>query len=80
MLTDFEDYFRLLCFIHRLNNKINRQKARCRLLNIQGFFIHNNPETEAQAALNYKTERENALPARNSFGLLPQGYCERKTP
>ena len=20
------------------------------------------------------------LPARNSFGLLPQGYCERKTP
>ena len=29
----------------------------------------------AQAALNYKTEREHA---RNSFGPLPQGYCKRK--
>jgi len=47
------------------------------------FFVHNNPEAEAQrslyahAALNEKTEREYA---RNSFGLLPQGYCERTTP
>ena len=31
-----------------------------------------------QAALNYKTEREHALPARNSFGFMPQGYCEQK--
>ena len=29
------------------------------------------------AALNEKTEREHT---RNSFGLLPQGYCERKIP
>ena len=47
----------------------------------QDFFVHNNPEAEAQrgpvqAALNYKTEREHTS---NSFGLLPQGYCERKT-
>ena len=26
---------------------------------------------------NYKTEKEDA---RNSFGPLPQGYCERKIP
>ena len=31
----------------------------------------------AQAALNFKTEREHA---RNAFGLLPQGYCKRKPP
>ena len=48
----------------------------------QGFFVHNNPEAEAerssaQAALNYKTERENV---RNSFGPLLQGFCEGKTP
>ena len=48
-------------------------------------FVHNNPEAEAQmssaqAALNYKTEREHAQAARNSIGLLSQGYCERKTP
>ena len=41
-----------------------------------------NPKAEAQriyahAALNYKTEREHA---RNFFGLLPQRYCEGKTP
>ena len=30
----------------------------------------------AHAELNDKTEREHV---RNSFGLLPQGYCERKT-
>ena len=47
-----------------------------------GVFVHNNPQekaqrSSAQAALNYKTERECA---RNSFGLLSQGYCERKTP
>ena len=30
----------------------------------------------AHVALNYKKEREHM---RKSFGLLPQGYCERKT-
>ena len=45
-----------------------------------GVFIHNNHEAEAQrsyvhVALNYNIESENA---RNSFELLPQGYCERK--
>ena len=66
-----------------MNHKLIKiQNTRCRLFQIQGVFVHNNPETEAQrscafAALNYKTEREHA--PRNS---LPQGsgYCERKTP
>ena len=66
-----------------INN--NRYYTRCCLFKIQGFFVYNNPEAEtqwssAQAALNNKTKREHALPARNSFGLLSQGYCERKTP
>ena len=43
-------------------------------------FRSHNPEAKAQrsyahAALNDKTDREYA---RNSFGPLPQGYCERK--
>ena len=51
-------------------------------LKYQRFFVHNNPEAEAQwsyaqAALNVKTEREHV---RNSFGLPPQGYCKQKTP
>ena len=37
-----------------------------------GVFVHNNPDAEAAAVLNNKT-------ARNSFALLPQGYCDRKT-
>ena len=46
------------------------------------YFVHYNPEEEAQrsyahAALNDKTEKELA---RNSFGLLPQGYCDPKNP
>ena len=50
-----------------------------------GIFRYNNPEAEsqrsyAQAALNYKTERQHSLPALKSFGLLPQGYCEQKNP
>ena len=44
-------------------------------------FVYNNSEAEAQrssaqAVLNYKTEINHA---RNYFGLLPQGYIERKT-
>ena len=51
-------------------------------LKIFWVFVNKKPEAEAQmssaqAALNYKTEREHA---HNSFGLLPQGYGERKTP
>ena len=47
-----------------------------------GVFVHINPDAEAQrryahAALNYKTESAHA---RNFFRLLPQGYCEGKTP
>ena len=46
------------------------------------IFVHNNPKAEAQSSsaqtvLNYKTERKHA---RNFFGPLPQGYCERKPP
>ena len=63
----------------------NRKDTRCRIFKVQGFFIYNNPKAEAQrssaqAELNYKTERKHALPARNSFGLLPQGYLKRKKP
>ena len=51
----------------------------------KGFFVHNNPKTEAQGNI-YMPHRTGSLScsstrhARNSFGLLPQGYCERKTP
>ena len=47
-----------------------------------GFFVHNNPEAEAQWSYSYALSLScNLTPhARNSFGLLPQGYCERKTP
>ena len=68
----------LQCTIHKV--KQYRYNTRCRLFKIWGFFVHNKPEAEAQrssaqAASNYKTEREHA---RNSFGSLPQGYYERK--
>ena len=61
------------------------ENTRRRLFKLWGVFLHINPEAEAQkssaqAALNYQTEREHALPAQNSFGLLPQGYCEQKIP
>ena len=47
-----------------------------------GVFVHNNPEVDAQrsyahAVLNDKIEKELTS---NFFGILPQGYCERKTP
>ena len=64
-----------------------RQSPPPACLELMGLFtlflmVHNNFEAEVQrsyahAALNHKTEREHA---RNSFGLLPQGYCELKTP
>ena len=46
------------------------------------FLVHKNPEAEAQwssaqAALNYKTEREREH-THTSFWPLPHGYCERK--
>ena len=49
---------------------------------IPEFFVHNNPEAEAQrtsvqTALNNKTERESEH-ANSSFGSQPQGYSERK--
>ena len=45
------------------------------------FCSQYNPAAEAQwssaqAALNYKTDKEHP---RNSFGPLPQGYCKLKT-
>ena len=36
--------------------------------------------SSAQAAHALSLFCKSTLPARNSFGLLPQGYCERKTP
>ena len=60
---------------------------RCRLFIINGFFAHNSPEAEVQRIYAPRLV-EQALPlscnstrhARNFFGLLPQGYCERKKP
>ena len=46
-----------------------------------GLFVHNNPEAKAQKEFRADSvefqdrEREHA---RNSFGPLPKGYCERK--
>ena len=71
--------FQFINFNHRLmTTQIELQMSSFK---IQEFYVHNNPEAEAQrsyahAALNYKTKSEHA---RNSFRLLPQGYCERKT-
>ena len=36
--------------------------------------------SSAQAAHALSLFCKSTLPARNSFGLLPQGYCEQKTP
>ena len=48
-------------------------------LKIMGFFVHNNLETEAQRSYAHDLQdRERAC--SNSFGLLPQGYCEHNTP
>ena len=46
--------------------------------------LQDNPEATAEeiwvhAALNYKTQRERERERACSFGLLPQGYCVRKT-
>jgi len=48
---------------------------------MSSFFDYNNPEAEAHmsyahAALIDKTE---LVQMRNCCGLLPQGYCKRKT-
>ena len=54
---------------------------------IQGFFVHNNPEEESQRSYVLRSvvvEQTRSLScnsvqnARNSFGRLSQGYCERK--
>ena len=51
----------------------------CRLSEIYMCFVHNNPEAEAQKPpLCLQRESIQRL-RRNSFGLLPQGYCERNT-
>ena len=71
---------KLECSIHRIINRYI--DTRCRLFRIKEFFVHNNPEAEAQRSC------ENALSlsctwtphARNSFEFLPKGICERKTP
>ena len=65
---------------HRLINN-NRQNTRCRLFKIQGVFVHNNPEAEVQKSYEHAFFQScnSTLFARNYFGLLPQGYCERKT-
>ena len=44
-----------------------------------GFF-HDNPEAEAQKSYAHALPMacNSTLPARNFFGLLPKGYCERK--
>ena len=59
--------------VHRLINN-NRYNTLCRIFNIQEFFVHNNPETEAQrsyahAALNDEIERENARKRKNETSM-----------
>ena len=44
------------------------------------FFVHNSPDAEAQTSFAQAVHAlslscNSTLPARNSFGLLPQGYC-----
>ena len=63
--------------IHRLSNN-NRYNTRFRLFKIQGFFVHNNPEAEAQrssaqADLNYKTAIESMRCLRGT----PLFFCLR---
>ena len=39
-------------------------------LDLGFFFVHNNPETEDQAALNYKTERAHATCTMHIFRIV----------
>ena len=50
-------------------------------LRFRGFFVHNNPEAVTQRSYAYALSLfcNSTLTAWNSFGLLPQGYCEQKT-
>ena len=44
------------------------------------FFVHNNPKAKTKRIYAHARERARFMPhARNSFGLLSQGYCEQKT-
>ena len=45
----------------------------------QDLGVFHSPEAEAQEALNYNIEQEHALPAWNSFGILPKSYFDKKT-
>ena len=46
-----------------------------------GFFSRDNPEAESQRSYAHALPMacNSTLPARNFFGLLPKGYCERKS-
>ena len=57
------------------SENLHRLDTICRLSKIEEFFVHNNPEAEAQmssamAAWNYKTERE-----MRCLRATPLGFC-----
>ena len=70
---------------HRLIND-NIHDSRCGLLwsrsSLFTITLRQKPigVPSRQRWITRQREREQALPARNSFGLLSQGYCERKLP
>ena len=41
-------FMKQLYIINNMNSYKYRQNTRCRLFNFKGFFVHNNPEAEAQ--------------------------------
>ena len=54
--------------------------TRYRLFKINGVFVNNNPEAEAQRSYAHALSLycNKTLPARNSVRLLSQDYCEQK--
>ena len=59
-----------LHYISKINNNTNRT--------VDALFVHNNPEADAHA-LSISLSCHSTQNVRNSFGLLPQGYCGWKT-
>ena len=58
---------------HRLINN-NRQNTRCNIYKIQGFFVHNNPETEPKRSYAHAPGKE---PVLRRMRVTPLGFCLR---
>ena len=77
----------LVIFLREMNVKIksklksNPEVSICKIENLYANKdIYMSYRNHRLIALINKTDREHALPAQNSFGLLIRGYCERKNP